>query len=455
VGSSPIASTFRIGGRNLVLGRAGSQASRGLLPGSLRCEYLAPSLAWSAFALLLAIAASRSPYLLLNGRFWAEEGTEHFRRAVVGDSADALLHVHAGYFNLHANASTWFASLAELRFAPLVTVWLSFAVVAAILWVVLWWPSRLLLNGASRLAAAGLLVVGPIAFPEVWLNSLNAQTYLGVLTLLIAFVPTSVVNNRRFVVGAAMLGIAGLSGLYSAAFAPLFWFEAWRERTRRAISYAVIISAAGLVQLAIVLVAQGNDTTGSPRFSTPSLEDLWRSIVGRQLSTLVVGHEGAEELLRGSLRSGRGLVMTALAIALVVLLFAFGRYSRDRTVLLQLGVAFVLVQLLVQLGALGDIVGGRYTVVPLAILTLMVVHAAASPMTRWLRWTAALLCAAILVAGVSGFWTYRKHLVQCSDCPRWSEEVESYEAGESTELEIWPYQEPDAWILELPLVRGG
>jgi hypothetical protein len=437
-------------GRGLSAGRTVSRPL-GQVAEALRAPCLPAPAAWSAFAGLLLLAASRSPYLLLNGRFWAEEGAVHFQRAVVESDLDALLYTYAGYFNLPANVSTWLASLVALRFAPLVPVWLSFGVLAAIVWVALRWPSRLLPNGASRLAAAGLLIVGTVAFPEVWLNSLNAQTYLGLLTLLIAFVPASEMTRRQFGTGVVMLGIAGLSGLYSVALVPLFLLEAWYARSRRSAVFAATITGAGLVQLAVVLSDRANEASGSTRLSVPTFEQLSRSLAGRQLSALVLGHDLAGKLLQGQVPSPRSLVMATLALVIGALLVALCLRVPDRRVPLKLGVAFVWVQILIQIGAIGRLVGGRYVVVPLGILTLLVVHAFASAGRGWVRWSAAVLCGAILIAGLSEFWTYGEPMLRCTGCPRWSAEVERYRAGHTTELEIWPYHEEREWKIYLPL----
>ena len=61
---------------------------------------------------------------------------------------------------------------------------MSLGVVAVLVWAALSLPSELLPNAGSRIVAATLLVVGPLALPEVWLNTTNSQVYLGVLALL-------------------------------------------------------------------------------------------------------------------------------------------------------------------------------------------------------------------------------------------------------------------------------
>lgn len=417
----------------------------------LRAPDLPRPTAWITAAVLLVVAASRSPHLLVHGRLWAEEGVSHFRHAFRHPGLEGLFYVHppAGYANLHANVSTWLAAQVRLELAPLVTTWLSLAVIAAVLWVVLTWPSRLLPTAGSRLVAAVLLVVGTLAFPEVWLNSINAQTYLGILTLLLAFVPVLALSRRRYVAGVVMLAIGGLSGLYSVALAPLFWLDAWRDRSRRSTVFAATITAAGLIQLWLLWAARNRDTLGESRFSLPAIEDLARS-VGNQVSAVLLGHGPAGDVLRAGSLSARSAVAAAAGLALVALLGVLLWRAPDPVVPVKLAVAFVAVEAVIQVGAIGGVAGGRYAVVPMAILTLALVHGFAVADRRPLRLAAATGCAVVLVAGLAQFWTYRDAVVRCDDCPRWDAEVADYQAGESRRLEIWPYRGERTWILQLP-----
>jgi hypothetical protein len=130
--------------------------------------------------------------------------------------------------------------------APLVTAWLSLALVIGVAWAALALPSDLLPNVGARLAAAVLLVVGPLAVPVVWLNATNAQVYLGVLAVLFLFVDVARLGRVQFPIVAVMLVLAGLSGLYAAALTPLFIALALRDRSARRIVLAVIVSACAL-----------------------------------------------------------------------------------------------------------------------------------------------------------------------------------------------------------------
>lgn len=138
----------------------------------LRGEQVPRGIRWVVLAFTVLLAASRAPYILIHGRFWAEEGTLHFAHMYGDGFPNDILYVQTrtGYYNFFANIGSWLASNVPLLYAPLVTTWLSFGVVVLVVWVAIAWPSDLLPIAGAKLAAAMLLVVGTLAHAEVWLD---------------------------------------------------------------------------------------------------------------------------------------------------------------------------------------------------------------------------------------------------------------------------------------------
>jgi hypothetical protein len=140
------------------------------------------------------------------------------------------------------------------------------------------------------------------------------------------------------------------------------------------------------------------------------------------------------------------LALAALVVLglLVVLLW----HAPSREVPLYLVAAFLLTELAVQYGA-NQGAGGRYAAVPIAILTVALVHGATTVRHAWLPGAATAVCGVLLVAGLAGFWTHNPKDLRCIDCPEWDAEVARWRAtGEP--LRIWPYPE---WTIRLPQPR--
>jgi hypothetical protein len=417
----------------------------------LRDEHVAPKVAWSIFGLVLLVAVVRSPYLLVQGRFWAEEGSLHFQHMLDRAAPGDLFYVQTrtGYYNAFANISTWFASVAPILYAPLVTAWLSLGLLATVVAVALFWPSELLPNAGAKIAAAGLLVVGTLAEPEAWLNTINAQVYLAVLTLLLLFTPVATVSRGRFVLSALMLAVAGLSGLYSIALAPLFVVRAATERTRRRWAQAATIGVVAAIQAVVFAFSRASGELAETKVSIPGVSELVRTVGGWHIGAFVLGPARIESLMRsleeGSWMAAAALTVVALAVAalLVALLW---KAPNARVPLLLLG-AFLLTELLVQFGSLEQATG-RYAVMPIAILTLAAIHGAATSAHPRIALVGVGLVALVLVAGLSGFWTRQPTLLRCDDCPGWRTQVHEWQAGGPAQIDIWPYDRGD-WVVQL------
>ena len=77
--------------------------------------------------ILLFIIFYRSPYILINGRFVAEEGSFWFRNAHLHGPFYALTQIFWGssYLNLWSNIASFFSILVPIEYAPYVTVYFS------------------------------------------------------------------------------------------------------------------------------------------------------------------------------------------------------------------------------------------------------------------------------------------------------------------------------------------
>lgn len=395
----------------------------------------------SWFALFAVLALLRSPYVMLEGRFWAEEGSIHFAQAVNEGGVAGLTFVdqRAGYLNLVPNLGTWLASLVPLSAAPLVTAWLSFGVLLFLLWITVAWPSDLLPTKPARLIGAALLLFGPLAHPEVWLNTINAQTYLAIVAIVLLFVRLDELSPARFGVSCGALLVAALSGLYTVVLAPLFVLRAYTARTRRAVIHALVVCGATAFQGMVVLVSRTSGSLEESKLTIPDLRELVATLGGLHISPVFLGRAKTEELAANVIDGSGAWVLTVLlTAAAAVVIIGLAASHTSRQVLVLLGGAFILTEILVQLGAWG-IADARYAVVPLAIVSLLLAHAVGiSSRSVGHSFALGIVTIALLV-GAAEYWTEKRSALACIDCPDWQEEVDQWEADPSDDLQIWPY----------------
>ena len=140
------------------------------------------------FFTIIFLSFYRSPYIFTNGRFFAEEGL-HFANAWKNGFFSGLIFIEAsaGYFNLIANILASIATLIKLENAPFVNIYGSFIVILLLPFLVLFRGSILFSNDHKKVIGAIILFCSPPFVPEIWLNSINLQVYLCLITIVVLF----------------------------------------------------------------------------------------------------------------------------------------------------------------------------------------------------------------------------------------------------------------------------
>ena len=417
------------------------------------------------FVALVTLSASRSPYVVLSGRFWAEEG-RFFPAIDEASGLAGLLFVQseAGYFtfltNLVVLVATWF----PLEIAPLITAWSSIAVVAAI-GVVLHHhlaghPAAVTdpYLRAAALIAPFVLVAGPASYPETWANSINLLHYLPILSfILVAAYPVSEGHTGRSRLAAPL--ILGISSPYSAVVGLLEW-KAPGGIARGPQRVAAIGATAGfLVQVGVFVERLSRDSIIDERSLSLTPFRVAENIAYALSSTTV----GQEEVL-GFIASIESWVSAPVlayvaTTALSTVVFAMLLSGSDPMLRLLVAASFGGVILLVTVAAFQGVGRGRYTVASAGILVVATFLAlfgatgAERSVPRRTRVAGAVLIGMFLFVTVADHWTMeREAFLVCDGCPDWRSEVARARQDPSgrTEIGIWPYPE---WTMEIGPLR--
>jgi hypothetical protein len=397
-------------------------------------------------ALLLVVATSRSPYPLFHGRFFAEEGSIYYPH--MRDGSIWFVARSVGYIYGFLNGATWLAARVPIEQAPLVTAWLSLALVIGVAWAALALPSTLLPNAGAKLAAALLLVVGPVAVPVVWVNATNAQVYLGVLAVLFVFVDVPRLGRWQFGIVVALLALAGISGLYAAVLAPLFVALAFRDRIPRRFVLAGVTCVCAVAQLVVIAHSHASVDLAQGRGSFRGFGAITRDVAAWHFGSFLFGNSIATSLFRYAHNLLRIAAIGLVAFLVgVVLAFALAAVPRRRVAALLVAV-FVLEEILVLFGTRRG-AGGRYAVVPVAVLVLAAIHVMTTARNHAAIGVAATLCAITFVAGIGSFWTSQPSKLRCIDCPVWHDQVRAWQEGRTAYLRIWPYADGVRWAVHL------
>lgn len=323
-------------------------------------------LAW-AFGFLILLILVRSPQLLLDARFWAEEGRNYFAYAYKnGISSLVWVYPTCGYYYLFTSLATWLASLFPVAVAPYITTYLALAVQILLLAAILYLPSYLFLSHRVRILAALFTVIGAGVVSEVWLNTVNSQTFLGLLGIVILFADFGSMGKRAGILWTVILGISCLSGAYCFILAPFFILKAllsgkgWYKR-----AYMIVASAALLIQGIIIAVFKLLNYTNERRTFSLSGIDL-KTVLLHQVVRPLFGYENTKVF------SMTAIIITLVCIvALAVAAFVLSKGS-IRWGIAGLSVLFIYYLVFTTVTALSA-PGGRYAVVSGTILIWLVI----------------------------------------------------------------------------------
>ena len=120
--------------------------------------------------IILIFVFYRSPYIFLNGRFIAEEGSFFFRNSYLFGPLEGLIQISwniSGYYNFWANISSVFASFVPLNYAPLVTVYFAFAVQLYLFIFIIFSQSNFIKTNTDRFFISFIVLLSPCMVAEV------------------------------------------------------------------------------------------------------------------------------------------------------------------------------------------------------------------------------------------------------------------------------------------------
>ena len=202
---------------------------------------------WLLYLGALAYLCLRTPYELLHGYVYDEEGTVFLRYAWDVKPWRALIAPHQGYYLLFTNV----CGIIAARMLPLAQAghFFFFAEIAVEMLLVYMAVQCESLVGAGQktLAVAVVLLTPPTA--SIPLSTIHAQFFLAVTTGVIL-----ISDAERLRVGRLLaLACAGLTGLVSCILLPFFVLQAWKERTAARLAQVGVLLACALVQVAAVL----------------------------------------------------------------------------------------------------------------------------------------------------------------------------------------------------------
>lgn len=417
-----------------------------------------------ALGAFIALMWFRAPWLITHPRFWAEEGTAWFQYASAHSIIRDIVYIYpdSGYMNLMANVggvlSSRTAHLLNLAYAPLATTVAALGVQTMAIGVILFGKSRLFTSPTRSIAGCLIVLFAPTSLPEVWLNTINSMSYLGLIALIVLFVDVSAEPIFAKWAMRILLVLCGLSAAYSVALLPLYIlsFFLYRERERKLQCY--ILAACLAAQIAFVIFSKfaggglpnrGGDLSAGMSAINVLFWHIMVPTLGRDFALMVFGtlgftdawltssfypHLGSTEIRTA------GVICFLIIAAVFYLLLAYGR-SRNKVLL---SGAFLIMAILTCAGSLHSVPSGRYAFIPgIVFLLLLLSNIQSGARTRSI--ISMLILAFALANGMLSYSIKRD-----PTAPKWRDEVAKWRVDHNYQLKV----DPSFWTSRVTYLPG-
>jgi hypothetical protein len=410
---------------------------------------------WGMFFLLLVLIFLRAPTLILEPRLWAEEASTFLHYAYTHGFLESVLFVPkntAGYFLLVATLPTTLAAHAlPLTYAPVVTTYFSLGILLTLFALILWGHSYVWNTVGKKTLACLIILFAPSSTGEVWLNSINAQVYCGIIAVCLLLEDLRAISPRRRWGYRLLLGFCGLSGVYATLLGGMFFVKAWMEKSREAIIHLGVVTCTSLIQVIVFLHLYFSNNISAKKLAGLDLGKTGPPLFYYQIALPLLGPQWGRRLhssLDVFFATPGDIIVTGSALLAGILAAGYlcaGLYAilprvQQRSQMLLLG-SYAFTAAGTSVFSAGGVPGGRYAVASGVFLLWMLLNNLRFSILDLRSMLCAVLLACALVFGMMGYRTTGAQIffVCNANCPTWADELQRCELTSKCVLTVWPY----------------
>lgn len=399
--------------------------------------------------IIILFSFYRSPYIFLNGRFFAEEGYVYLQNAFdLGFFKNIFfVELEAGYINLVANLLIGLAVKIPIENAPYVTVYGSFFFILTPIYLILFRHSVLFDNNLKKFTGVLIFFVSTPLVPEIWLNSINLQVYLCLSSIIVLFINETKLFQKLF--NSFIIFLGSFSGIYTCALTPFFLIKFLKMKNNYNLANLIVLIIGSFVQIFLIINSKINFHLSSTVLKIDTTIEsillffyniIVRPITGREIGTFIFERINEKFSLI--------LILSIFLFLLTLIFFSYRKkflfFFRNDFILLTLSSIFIVISLIIIFGSIGSYYGGRYATIPGIIFILIIFHLEFKTVQiKRLLFSSILIIS--IISGINEFRPYDKEssyglkLLECLNCPEWKNEISKWKKDNNYEIKIWPY----------------
>lgn len=408
--------------------------------------------------MVIFVAYVRLPELLVEPRFWAEEGSNYFSFAYNHNLLVNFTSPQFGYYTLYNSIVTSLAAMAPLTYAPAITTYLAFIAQLSVSSAAIWWDIPILDSLLKKLVVA--LLIQTLAYPRIWATTIGVQYWLCILTLLILLHNHHASSGKMFVLQNCLLALNGLTGILSCLLIPSFVLKSVKTRSRRVIAHTAILIGCMIVQASVFVYAYMNNDGGlKTRFGDLDLLYVLNKMI-RFLVTMPFFEryifsspygEYLELAFRKTLSTITGpsiyspkynfyMLEMLLGLSIIFYLIVLACKKIRQLEIQLIVIAILTVTTVSTYFSVNSSGGPRYSFAPSIMIMLLVISSVDDKtIPKTLRYISTILIALSLINSLR---FYRSNMLSGvaydPAWPKWKEEISVWKTNHNYPIKIWP-----------------
>ena len=324
------------------------------------------------FLLLIFLIVYRSPCYFFQEGYWQIESFEFYIYSLDNSFFKSILYIYpeANYFELTLNIvsklGTYFPN-----YSALIDVYFALSIKLGIFLYIYFSDSIIFNEQKYKILAILLVLFSPPMTPEVWLTTLHAKAYFGILSFILIFQNFDNLESYKKNAYRSLIIFSGLSSIYASIFAPIYFLKYLIKKNRD--NFINFLSS--LIPLLInffIFIIFSNDNKDRFSFDIGKIESFSYNILIRPFFGSSIPKFFHSNL---TVENNEFIFIAFFLIVIFLILTLYKIYQKKDEITLLIFCSFLLQTAFVFVGSLyGDFVGGRYAVIPGIIILILFIR---------------------------------------------------------------------------------
>ena len=324
--------------------------------------------------LLIFLIVFRSPCYFFQEGYWHIEAYPFYKYSIDNSFLKSIFYVYpyASYYELTLNIVSKFGTYFP-NYSTLIDVYFALSIKLGIFFYIFFSDSIIFNEQKYKILVIFLILFSPPMTPEIWLTTLHAKAYFGILSFILIFQKFENLENYKKNIYRFLIIFSGLSSIYASIFAPIYFLRLLITKNKdNFINFLsslipLLINFFIFIRFSLLNVNDDRFSFDIGKIESFSYNILLRPFFGSSIPNFFHSKLNIE--------NNEVIYIAFLLIIIFSVLTLYKIFQKKDEITLLIFTSFLLQSAFVFIGSLyGDFVGGRYAVIPGIIILILIIR---------------------------------------------------------------------------------